>query len=352
MCLPLFPEVGKMRLPPCYTTYLLRARLMGGLVVQLLDDDIIRAWGSLLGENPEVVADPSGRELWFVQGEDSLKYILKRLGPWPNLPLADEVRVLQHLAYQGILVSQFVPTDAATIFAGEVEESFVLQPMLPNDLFTPAETLRFEDVIGKALARLHSALRVYPRPVHSYNENLVQALNQPLMLPAHLATAFEPVRAGLLAAIPRLPVQLIHGDMTPGNVLLKKPGDISGFIDFDHLPIGPRVWDIAKFLSRRLRQMWRGEGGDTGRLDHLQPFLTGYHQHSPLESHEIAVLPDLTLAANVIESSYFAEIAAGKLERRRLPDHDLVLMDSLEAAEWHLRHRNEVAVAMKSAIAW
>ncbi len=88
----------------------------------------------------------------------------------------------------------------------------------------------------------------------------------------------------MTAALADLPPQLIHGDLTPENVLLRRPEAVSGFIDFDHLPLGPRIWDIAQYLSRRIRLRWRqgAQASDLSRLDHLAGFLIGYHTTNPL----------------------------------------------------------------------
>lgn len=154
------------------------------------------------------------------------------------------------------------------------------------------------------------------------------------------------------AVLADLPVQLIHGDLTPDNVLLHRPGVVSGFIDLDHLPLAPRIWDIAKYLSRRLRLGWRRgpRPSPIGRLNHFAGFLTGYHGVNPLGAAEMTALPAAIAAGNVLEVSYLQEISAGTLARRKLPDHDEVLTDTTEAARWHLANYEEVAAVVQSSI--
>jgi Ser/Thr protein kinase RdoA (MazF antagonist) len=182
---------------------------------------------------------------------------------------------------------------------------------------------------------------------------LSASLGQELALPPDVAEALASRRDSMVAALADLPTQLIHGDLTPENVLLRRPGAVSGFIDFDHLPLGPRIWDIAKYLSRRIRLRWRqrSQAPDVGRLDHLAGFLSGYHKKSSLSPAEIEALPAAIAAGNVLEASYHREILAGTLPRRRLPDHDAILADTVEAAGWHLSHHEEVAAAVRSSVA-
>ena len=316
---------------------------------------VLEDWKTILGAKVELGDTSAGRELWPVTAEDGAQYFLKRLGPWRNLPVADEARILAHLARLGVRVAEFLPTDRATLYAGEVEDSFILIPRLASDHFNAAELVSLEEKIGGALAELHLALARYPWPANSYAEQLSESLEQDLMLPPDVAEGFTRRRCGMTAALADLPTQLIHGDLTPENVLLRRPEAVSGFIDFDHLPLAPRIWDVAKYLSRRIRLRWRqgtpgSDLGRLGRLDHLAGFLIGYHKTNPLGSAEIEALPSGIAAGNVLEASYLQEISAGTLPRRKLPDHDAVLADTVEAAGWHLANYEEVAAAVRSSV--
>lgn len=313
---------------------------------------VLEDWKTILGDKVELNDEFAWRELWPVTAEDGARYFLKRLRPWRNLPVADEARILRHVAMQGVQVAEFLPTDRATLYAGEVEDSFILIPRLASDYFTAAELVSLEETIGRSVAELHLALARYPWAANSYAEQLSVSLAQDLMLPPHIAEGFVRKRGSMIAALADLPTQLVHGDLTPGNVVLRRPGSVSGFIDFDHLPLAPRIWDIAKYLSRRIRLRWRqgSHASDLGRLDHLAGFLIGYHKTIPLDSAEIEALPAGIVAGNVLEVSYLQEISAGTLPRRKLPDHEAVLADTVEAAGWHLANYEAVAAAVRSSV--
>lgn len=315
-------------------------------------EDVLFAWNRVLGTSPRIVERFPGRDLWLIRATDSGNFYLKKYGPWRNLPLVDEARLLRYLSGCGIRVAEILPTDDAALFAGNPDELFVLVPELESRPLSAADILTSEEVIGSEVARLHVALNRFPGPIDSYTEDLHGALTGELMLPDSLADLFEPRRDGIVAALEDLPVQLVHGDMTPGNIIMKGTGDVSGFIDFDHLPKGPRIWDIAKYQSRRLRMNWRQNDPTAthARQEHIAPFLHGYQAVSPLGREERATLPGLIVAANVIETSYFMEISAGRLQRRKLPDHDEVLADSMEAAQWQLSHWDQIQTAIQSAL--
>lgn len=310
-------------------------------------------WKTILGEQVVLGEEVTGRDLWPVTAEDGARYFLKRLSPWRNLPLADEARILRHLAGQGVGVAEFLPTDRATLYAEYVGESFILIPRLASDGFSAAEIVALEEKIGGALADLHRALAMYPWPANSYTEGLGESLMGNLALPPDIAGQLDPRRAAMAAALASLPTQLVHGDLTPENMLLRRSGTISGFIDFDHLPLAPRILDVSKYLSRRIRLRWRqgSPTSDRDRLGHLQNFLAGYHKAHPLSPAEIEAIPAGIAAGKVLEASCFQEISAGTLVRRKLPDHDAVLADTVEAARWHLANYEEVAAAVRSSVA-
>jgi Ser/Thr protein kinase RdoA (MazF antagonist) len=311
-------------------------------------DVVQTCWTTVLGTAARRGPALSGRQLWPVTADDGRAYFLKRLGPWRNLPVADEARILRWLANHGIDVADFMITDSASIFAGAPEDSFVLIPRLDSDDLEPSEVIAAERSVGQTIAELHGVLSCYPWSANSYVERLGTALTGELVLPSDVEAAYAPLRDRLVDAVDRLPTQLVHGDLTPDNVLLRRPGEVSGFIDFDHLPIAPRVWDVCRYLSRRMRARWQCEQTRIDRLGCVKPFLDGYRNVVALTAAELAVMPELIMAANIIEVSYSQKVASGLLDRRMLPDHLEVLADTTETVRWQLAHLDELRHAVVS----
>lgn len=307
-------------------------------------NEILREWLGVLGSQPSRLEKYPERELWKVQTRDGREFYLKHAGPWRNLPITHEAQVLNYLANQGVSVAEFLPADSGKVYAGDASDPWVLMPRLGSEIFSAIEVLQHETEIGTLIARLHVALAQYPGKVDSYTEDLRGSMERELMLPPSLMDAFSERKHEMISALAELPTQLVHGDLTPENIVLSRPISGSGFIDFEHLPHAPRIWDVAKYLSRRLRMRWRSQDPSAShdRLNHLVPFLRGYRAIVDLQPEEVAALPSLIATANVIEVSYFMEIASGVLNRRMLSDHQEVLDDSIEAAAWHFAHWDEV----------
>lgn len=80
--------------------------------------------------------------------------------------------------------------------------------------------------------------------------------------------------------------QVIHNDANDENVLLDAHQNISGFIDFGDMLRAPRIIDVAT-AAAYLRTV------DGDPIKHIEPFVRGYHERSPLLDTEMDVLYDL-----------------------------------------------------------
>lgn len=307
-------------------------------------------WQSIVGDNPTLHFGDEIRDLWPVETESGERYFLKRLGPWRNLPVLSEYRMLVHLLEEGVRVPAFLLTDLGTVTAGPTEDSFVLMRALYHDQLTVSEIPRFESEVGSATAYLHQAMTRYPQPLGSYTEDIKGGITGKLHLPDELLQRFDAVRYEIRELLTKLPLQVVHGDFTPGNVLHLAQGRGIGFIDFDHLPNAPRIWDVAKYLSRRLRFRWCQGASPTIRTDCVEAFVAGYIKVSKLDQAEIEALPGAMLAYNVLEASYNQSILDGILPRRMFPDHAEVLQDTLQTIDWQLNHLDTVSAAIQRGL--
>jgi Ser/Thr protein kinase RdoA (MazF antagonist) len=265
----------------------------------------IKAWQSVVGaariEPMETVSNP----LWKVVAEDSREWVLKRLPEFPpGVGPVEEYRVLVYLQAAGLPVAVPVITDdgliawnADNLRTDPLEKqptgthAYVLIPLLRNDSGLH-ESPELAYTIGAGIGRLDRVLADCPWPVTSYTDDPApQVLGERHdQLPAELRAFTTPLRDRLHAAIVDLPTQRTHGDCNVGNVLVHG-GVVTGFIDFDHLPAGPRVYDLGNYLVSRL-----GAHVDHGDPDAMLPvlrhYVAGYHSAYLLSERElVAVVP-------------------------------------------------------------
>jgi Ser/Thr protein kinase RdoA (MazF antagonist) len=256
--------------------------------------------------------DQVSNPLWRVVGEDGREWVLKHLPEYPpGVGPVEEYRVLDYLQGAGLPVAKPVITDhgliawnADNLRTDPTEKqptgkhAYVLIPLLPSDSEL-RESPELAYAIGAGIGRLDRALADCPWPVLSFTDDPAeQVLGQRYdRLPAELRALTTPLRDRLRDAILDLPTQRTHGDCNVGNVLVHD-GAVTGYIDCDHLPTGPRTYDLGKYLVSRL-----GAHLDHGDPDAMVPalrhYLLGYHATYPVSERELAAVVPLMLTVAI-----------------------------------------------------
>jgi Ser/Thr protein kinase RdoA (MazF antagonist) len=127
-----------------------------------------------------------------------------------------------------------------------------------------------------------------------------------------------------------LPEQHIHGDCHMGNVILGDAG-VVGIIDLDHLPVGPRVYDLGYVLADMVK--WRIAAlHETERWLALAPrLIAGYEQVNPLSEQEKESLWYVLLAVQLLFAEFYAST-----------QDDAGVRLNVAAFTWFADHRDEI----------
>ena len=272
----------------------------------------LEAWKSVVGV---ARAEPMAKvhnPIWKVTGEDGREWVLKHLPEWPpGVGPVEEYRVLCYLQASGLPVAAPVVTDDGLIahnadnLGTDPNEkqptgphAYVLIPLLLNDP-QPHESPELAHTIGRGIGRLDRVLAECPWHVTSFTDDPApNALgDEYAKLPPELRDLVDPQRDQLWAALTGLPTQLTHGDCNVGNVLVHN-GEVTGYIDLDHLPYGPRVRDLCVYLASRLLDQII-DGDPDAMTAVLRHYVAGYHSSHPLTARERAAVVPLMLTALV-----------------------------------------------------
>ena len=181
--------------------------------------------------------------------------------------------------------------------------------------------------IGTHLARLDLALSDLPR-AEDYGQtvwdltrpHLALALLEstgPHLVDHRVVRHLSDLGEVLPLHIDSLPVQVIHNDPNPDNVLLTGDGTVA-FIDFGDAIVAPRVVEVAVAGSYLVDHA--SESGTTA----LDSLLHGYQEVSPLGDEELDLLPVLMRGRVALAILVATVRAAGRPER----------------AQYILRHRD------------
>jgi 4-aminobutyrate aminotransferase-like enzyme/Ser/Thr protein kinase RdoA (MazF antagonist) len=151
--------------------------------------------------------------------------------------------------------------------------------------------------IGALQARLGVSMRGFFHPAAGGRKLLWDLRMAPeylqivdtLASPQQQAMAAEVLRRCIDTVLPRLDglrAQVIHGDLHAYNLILNDAADIAGIIDFGDVIHGPLICDLSGALSDLMTS--------TSRIAPVLEYMVrGYHEVTPLESGERALLFDL-----------------------------------------------------------
>ena len=279
-------------------------------------DLILRHWASILGDDPRARSLGEKNTPLAIQASGGKEYVLKAAEDTAfSEHIADRLDLLGWLDLQGVPVAAPVPLDGdpQAFLAGADGRRYWLAPYLAAGC--PVETREWYANTGAAIACLHRALAAYPGTIHSWRMDLAGdtlKLDAPLLrerLAGADGAAFARA-AGYLAQrlpgrLPGLPAQHIHGDCHGGNILWDGER-VSGFIDLDHLPWGPRVYDLGYFLADLAKNRFHEQAKIATWFAGLRSFLQGYQAGLALSDAEITILPAVMMAVQVRFAAWFA----------------------------------------------
>jgi Ser/Thr protein kinase RdoA (MazF antagonist) len=80
---------------------------------------------------------------------------------------------------------------------------------------------------------------------------------------------------------------------------------VIGFIDCDHLSIGPRLFDLAYYAVHHLKWVTDDEAATHRWLTNLPHLLTGYRSQQHVSQEEAAALPYGMMACHLLLAHWF-----------------------------------------------
>ena len=106
-----------------------------------------------------------------------------------------------------------------------------------------------------------------------------------------------------------LPKQLIHRDPNPANMLYDK-GQLTGFVDFDMVVRGPRIFDVCYCGSSILVSGFQDSAKLEKWLGLFRSLVRGYQEVCPLTSSEYLALYGTLAAIQLLFMAFSLETQA------------------------------------------
>jgi Ser/Thr protein kinase RdoA (MazF antagonist) len=255
---------------------------------------------------------------------------------------AFELDVLHHLDRAGVGVALPIPDRQGRALVEHGGRLYTLSPFLAADprsrvradphprTLDRAGLVRLNRNCGAAIARLHAALATYPA------EGLEQRTWKTVLpdewfersipaIRAHLAptaqrefdAAIRRVSGEMRSAATGLPQQLIHRDCHHGNIIVHGER-VSGFVDCDHLSVGPRVLDLADFLVHMIKGRVTDKEATKEWFVLYPAVLEGYEAENPLSKQERRAVYAMMLGILLMFAAWFYETGTPQHAPREL----------------------------------
>ena len=259
---------------------------------------------------------------------DGARYFLRISNRAEKQEVVDfRIQAMAHVSRwdPGIPIQRIVPTlsgaDRVLITDGEgvihmAHMVSYLDGITLSEISSPRLAL---EPIGKMLARLGRALRGFFHPAAGHEllwdisdvTRLRPWLEQVTSMPHRDAVrrVLDRFEEFVAPQLPGLRAQVVHGDATADNVLVRRddPAMVAGILDFGDMVHAPLINDVAIAMAHMVEN-------DSDPLAGAEAVLRGYTTVTPLEEQELQMLQDLIcarLAATVIITAWRGARAIG-----------------------------------------
>lgn len=250
-----------------------------------------------------------------------------------------EADLFRFLAGVGLAVPLQIPSVTGLPYAVDDGKVFWLSRKLSGRHFAQFEDLEgLEQVerLAMSLGKLHHALAEAPVSLHfpafrGSAEELIEKLSARV-------TPFDVDRLqrlrGAVTSVTTLPNQLIHRDPHRFNMLFEEDR-VSGYLDFDLVHRGPRLFDVCYCASGVLSESFRAEGYPAYWLKIAERIFRGYRRAVALSAAERSMAWSMLITIELIFMSHCLD---GENLSAALMNQAMLF--------WFEEHRGEIEAAM------
>jgi Ser/Thr protein kinase RdoA (MazF antagonist) len=161
--------------------------------------------------------------------------------------------------------------------------------------------MKCEDISGIQELKLIEQIEEWAIPCIRKNDDVIDGYM--------VEKAWKGFEHGIVRLDKNLPNQLIHRDLNPANLLFEN-GKLTGFVDFDMVVKGPRIFDVCYCGTSILVSGFPDSAKVEKWPDLFRAMVRGYHDLCPLTSPEVQSLHGTLAAIELLFMAFSLETHA------------------------------------------
>lgn len=241
------------------------------------------------------------------------KYVLKVGNNFDRLNR--NLTLIKVLAEEHIPVATITKTVDGLDYIHKDDTYFFLSKKIIGEHITDIYSDNYKELaylIGEIIGRLHIAFRVCQERISCYDNNFYDEINGWVLKTfhdKHITSVPTDILNACISELnviyPKLPRQLIHRDIHPGNMLFQD-NKLAGYIDFDLSQINARVFDLCYMALSFLIDNTEDRNKTEKWLEILYNIVYGYGSIITLTNEEKIAIPTMMIAIEMLFVAYFA----------------------------------------------
>ncbi len=223
--------------------------------------------------------------------------------------IKNNICISNSLAESGLPVAEIIKTIDRADYLQNGELYFVVTKRINGSQLKCENIFKNIDIayqIGGNIAKLHNALKTFDESNYK-KANILNDVKSAIPKVQNLVKLSNAYIENFSAVFDKLPMQIIHRDINPSNMLFDK-GEFKGFIDFDLTEVNVRIFDICYCATAILSECFNNSDVDKNKwLEIFDNLVNGYKSITPLSEYEKQALPYVIYSIQIICIAYFSQ---------------------------------------------
>ncbi len=258
------------------------------------------------------ITDETVKQIYSTAWQVGDKYVLKTGSDLNSLK--NNLTLIKALAEQNIPVAEIMKTKDGTDYVVIDKDYYFLSKKINGEHITDIYNPKFKETaftFGEVLGRLHKAFLNCQERISCHENSFFEEITgwvretfkdkKISLIPAEI---LEEIIISLEVIYPKLPRQLIHRDIHPGNLLFGNR-ILTGYIDFDLSRIDIRIFDLC-YMALGLLIGNTSDSEKSGKwFEILHNMAAGYQTVIPLTDDEKKAVPVIMVSIELLFTAYF-----------------------------------------------